>query len=326
MTICYDCNHSLFSRVYGLQNIDLIINSTGGNVVYDKWYKYNKVRAIENYCFNFVTMGGDGLATNPKTYVYGFNPNGKELTAINGDEISTKDNCPGSIFIYDIGLDDGESSRELSINQKKSINKNYQLKFPVGRSSEILKDAKKLTETIYVQEKGNLNIIYVLVEGDDIFKPEKVLSLLYSKKLRELHNKRYIIINRYETIDEEFFQNKLSVVLKVRSMENFCGVILESKNINNCYQSGKNRTAQVIDTIDGEYRIDLSRTTGPEAIWKNKDGMRASWRNNFEWLINKISKENMFQLWFNVVNVSTIAEKIYATDDLHFWYRREFGD
>ena len=32
MTICYDCNHSLFSRVYGLQDVDLIINSTGGNV------------------------------------------------------------------------------------------------------------------------------------------------------------------------------------------------------------------------------------------------------------------------------------------------------
>lgn len=292
MTICYDCNHSLFSRVYGLQNIDLIINSTGGDVVYDKWYKYNKVRAIENSCFNFVTMGGDGLEANPKTYVYGFSPKGKELIAINGDEISIKDNCPGSIYIYDIGLDDGGSSRDSSINQKKSINKNYHLKFPVGKSYEILKGAKKLTEAIYMQEKGSLNIIYVLVEGDDIFKPEKVLPLLYSKKLKQLNNKRYIIINRYETIDEEFFENKLSLVLKVRSMENFCGVILESKNINNCYQSGKNRTAQVIEVIDGEYRIDLSRTTGPGAIWKNKDGMRASWRNNFEWLVDKISKEN----------------------------------
>ena len=41
MTICYDCNHSLFSRMYGVQNVDIIINSTGGNVKYDKWYKYN---------------------------------------------------------------------------------------------------------------------------------------------------------------------------------------------------------------------------------------------------------------------------------------------
>ena len=293
MTICYDCNHSLFSRVYGLQNVDLIINSTGGNVVYDKWYKYNKARAIENSCFNFVTMGGNGLIKNPKSYVYGFNPNGKELVAINGNNENPQNNYPGSIYIYDTALDDGGSSRDSSINQKKSINRNYHIKFPLGKSSEVLKKAKKLTESLYMQEKGSLNIIYALVEGDDIFKAEKILSLLYSKELKELNNKRYIIINRYETIDKEFFENKLSIVLKVRSMENFCGVILESKNINSCYQSGKNRTAQVIEVIDGEYRIDLSRTTGPEAIWKNKDGMRASWRNNFEWLVDKISKEGV---------------------------------
>lgn len=293
MTICYDCNHSLFSRVYGLQDVDLIINSTGGNVVYDKWYKYNKARAIENSCFNFVTMGGNGLIKNPKAYVYGFNPNGKELKAINRNKENQKNNCPGSIYIYDTALDDGGSSRDSSINQKKSINKNHHLKFPIGESWEVLKKARKLNESLYVQEKGNLNIIYVLVEGDNILKPEKVLPHLYSKKLKELNNKRYIIINRYENINEEFFENKLSILLKVRSMENFCGVILESKNINNCYQSGKNRTAQVIEAIDGEYRIDLSRTTGPEAIWKNKDGMRASWRNNFEWLVNQISKEGV---------------------------------
>lgn len=293
LTICYDCNHSLFSRIYGLQNIDIIINSTGGNVVYDKWYKYNKARAIENSCFNFVTMGGNGLIKNPKAYVYGFNPNGKELVAINGNKENPKNNCPGSIYIYDTALDDGGSSRDLSLNQKKSINKNYHLKFPLDKSWEVLKKAKKLTESLYVQEMGNLNIIYILVEGDDIFKAEKFLPLLYSKELKELNNKRYIIINRYETIDEEFFENKLSILLKVRSMENFCGVILESKNINNCYQAGKNRTAQVIEAIAGEYRIDLSRTTGPEAIWKNKDGMRASWRDNYEWLVDKISKEGV---------------------------------
>ena len=54
MTICYDCNHALFSRMYGIYGIDLIINSTGGNVVYDKWFKYNKVRAIENECYTLV--------------------------------------------------------------------------------------------------------------------------------------------------------------------------------------------------------------------------------------------------------------------------------
>lgn len=55
MTICYDCNHALFSRMWGINGVDILLNSTGGDVIYDKWYKYNKVRAIENQCYNFVT-------------------------------------------------------------------------------------------------------------------------------------------------------------------------------------------------------------------------------------------------------------------------------
>ena len=65
LTICYDCNHAMFSRKYGQSGVDIILNSTGGNVVYDKWFKYNKVRAIENNCFTFVTMAGDGTAAHP---------------------------------------------------------------------------------------------------------------------------------------------------------------------------------------------------------------------------------------------------------------------
>ncbi len=290
MTICYDCNHSLFSRLYGLQGIDILINSTGGDVVYDKWYKYNKVRAIENSSYNFVTMGGDGTVSNPKNYVYGFNRQGKELRPINEKDGDDRLNIPGNIYIYDTSLDDGEPSIDTSLNQAKSVNKNHHLELPVGRTSEILKKARKVRENIYIYPAGDTNIIFCVIEGDDILKPEKVLSLLYSEDLNEVNNKRYIIINKYKSIDEEFYGNKLSVVLKVRSMENFCAVILESDNINNCYQSGKNRTAQVIKDVDGLYKIDLSRTTGPEAIWKNKIGMKASWRKKFQWLIDNANK------------------------------------
>ena len=75
------------------------------------------------------------------------------------------------------------------------------------------------------------------------------------------------------------------MVLKVRSMENFCAVLLESDDINQCFQCGKNRTAQVIRPVNGAFGIDLSRTTGPEAIWKNKVGMKAAWRGNYEFLV-----------------------------------------
>ena len=97
-------------------------------------------------------------------------------------------------------------------------------------------------------------------------------------------------MNKHKHIEDEFFGNKLSVVLKVRSMENFCAVIIESDNINECYQCGKNRMAQVLQAENGRFGIDLDRSTEPEAIWKNKDGMKACWREKFEWLIHQMDK------------------------------------
>lgn len=290
MTICYDCNHALFSRMYGLKGIDVIINSTGGNVVYDKWYKYNKVRAIENYCYNFVTMGGNGKVSDPHSYVYGFNPNGKELKPYNLMKKTTALNSPGGIYVYDTSMDDGHASQDTSLNQLKTSNKNYQFEIPVGSVDKILSQSKKVTDGIYVYKEKDKNIVFCLVEGNDILKPEKVLQLLYADELKKISNKRYIIVNKHKHIEDEFFRNKLSVVLKVRSMENFCAVIVESDNINNCYQCGKNRTAQVLKSENGKFKIDLDRTTGPEAIWKNKVGMKASWRENFEWLIHEMCK------------------------------------
>lgn len=292
MTICYDCNHSLFSRMYGLKDVDVIINSTGGDIVYDKWYKYNKVRAIENSCFNFVTMGGTGNVANPHAYVYGFNRNGKELKPHNLINGNTGLNSPGGIYVYDTLMDDGQAEEDTSLNQLKTSNKNYHIEIPVGDVESLLSKSKKIAEKIYIYNKKDLNIVFCLVEGKDIVKPEKVLPLLYAEELKEIKNKRYIIINRHEFIEDKFYKEKLSVIFKVRSMENFCALIVESENINNCYQSGQNRTAQVLKPEKGIYRIDLNRTSGPEAIWKNKPtGMKASWRENFEWLIHEMVKD-----------------------------------
>ena len=73
-------------------------------------------------------------------------------------------------------------------------------------------------------------------------------------------------------------------------MENYCALIVESDNINKCYQTSKNRNAQVVKAVDVKYGVDLSRTTGPDAIWKNKDGMKAKWRDDIEWLIDMMEE------------------------------------
>lgn len=285
MTICYDCNHALFSRIYGYYGIDLIINSTGGDVIYDKWFKYNKVRAIENRCSTLVTMGGDGRKENSNNYVLGFNGNGGMITPINLNGCSDKNNCPGGLYLYEIAKEPGMAEPDKS-NLTETENKNWQMEFPVGKSADIIKDSKRISDMIYCKKIGNENVVFLLVDGMDILKPEIVQPLLYSDIIKNIPNRRYIIINRHDTVDEKFFIEKLSIVLKVRSMENFCAVILESQNINKCYQCGKNRTAQVVKVVNEMFRIDLERTSGPEAIWKNKQGMRASWRKNYEWLVN----------------------------------------
>jgi len=289
LTICYDCNHAVFSRIYGLQGVDIIINSTGGNVVYDKWYKYNKTRAIENQCYEFVTMGGDGKASNPHCYVYGFTPEGKEMKPeCYRTQDTLQHNVPGSIYIYELSTDDGTAEDDSSLYQQEKENKNSDFDIPVGNIQALLDDAKLLTDGLYIKTVNGKNVVFVVADGENILTPEDFLPLLYYPELKDYSNRRYVLVNRWKSLDRQFYDTKLSVVLKARAMENYCAVILESDIENHCYQSGKNRTAQVVKAVDGVYGVDLERTTGAEAIWKNKVGMRASWRTNYEWLVREM--------------------------------------
>lgn len=289
MTICYDCNHAPFSRMWGINGVDIILNSTGGDVVYDKWYKYNKVRAIENQCYNFVTMGGAGTNNNAHTYVYGFNPEGGELPFHNLMSDTDRTNEINTVYVYDTSLDNREAQVENSLYQKETANKHQDYFFPVEHMHTVLEQAEKIDANIRILSYQGNTLVFCMIEGLSIMHPEYPLRLLYSDKLKEYQNKRYILINYHKKeIEQNFFETKLSIVLKVRAMENFCAVILESPNIKHCYQTGNNRTAQVIPAENGYYGIDISRTSGPEAIWKNKQGMKSDWRNNFEWLISQI--------------------------------------
>ena len=288
MTICYDCNHALFSRIYGMYGVDLIINSTGGNVIYDKWFKYNKVRAIENNCYILVTMGGDDKKDN--NYVLGFNKNGGLLYPKNPYGDSSKHNNPGGLYLYEVKRDAGKPEEDYS-NKYETDNKNWQFRYKIGQHEKFLKTANKITDNIFRKRIDGTNVFFLIVEAEDIFKPEVVQKLLYAKELKKYSDRRYILINKFDKVNESLFKNKLSIVLKVRAMENYCAVILVSENINKCYQSGQTRTVQVVKAINGYWKIDLNRTSGPETIWKDKDvGMKASWRTNYEWLVENVGR------------------------------------
>lgn len=284
LTICYDCNHAPFSRMYGLQDVDLIINSTGGDVVYDKWYKYNKARAIENKCFNLVTMGGFEENKN-KNFTYGFNPNGGLILPINMDG-EEKPSKPGKVYIYDLSSCNLDSTPEKYLYQPQNPCKNVSFEIPVGNSEDVLNKSKCIKENMYVLSVGKFNVIFIIINGNDILKPEKVIPLVYDLELNEYENKKYVIINQHGKIDKSFYSDKLSIILKVRSIENFSAVILESDNINMCYQPTDNKRVQVVKDESNMYGIDLDRAGGPDSVWRETgDRMNKKWRNNFEKLL-----------------------------------------
>ena len=285
LTICYDCNHAPFSRMYGLQDVDLIINSTGGDIVYDKWYKYNKARAIENKCFNLVTMGGFEENKN-KNFTYGFNPNGGLILPINMDG-EEKPSKPGKVYIYDLSSCNLDSTPEKYLYQPQNPCKNVSFEMSVGNSKDVLNKSKCIKENMYVLSVDKFNVIFIIIDGDNILKPEKVIPLLYDSDLKEYENKKYVIINRHEKIDKIFYSNMLSIILKVRAMENFSVVILESDNINMCYQPTDTKGVQVVKAENNVYGIDLDRAGGPDTIWRKNDGStNKKWRSNFEKLLN----------------------------------------
>lgn len=286
MTICYDCNHSLFSRAYGKNGIDILINSTGGNVVHNKWHKFNKVRAIENHCFNFCTMGYSGDYKRINSYVYGYTPTGKSMEYKILPSKKAEQNNIGKVFVYDTSIPCDGTDIDTSINQKETVNRYQHFYFPYVGAKKLISESKMITDNLFIYKYNNYNLVFCLLNNKEILAPEKVLNLMYNSKLKAINNKRYIIINKWRHLDDTIYKTQLSDVLKVRSMENYCAVILESDKFYKCYQCGNNRTAQVVKMIDGKYGLDLDRTSGPETIWKNKNGMKADWRNGFEKLLH----------------------------------------
>lgn len=222
-----------------MNGVDIILNCTGGNVVFDKWNKYNKARSIENNCFSFVTMGGSGEGSNPHNYVYGFTPTGKEMHPIllNGEDKGRR-NYSGGIYVYDMSEYDGTSEIDSSAEQAETVNKKEDFQIPVSGIDALVQKGRNLMDGIRIISHGGLNIVMCLVNGRDIMKPEIVLKLIYAKELKKIPNKRYVIVNRWDAVDMDFYKQQLSVILKVRAMENYCAVILAAQNLCKCFQCG----------------------------------------------------------------------------------------
>ena len=131
LTICYDVMFPIVSRQYGKQGVDIIINTTGGDVNYLKWYTSNKMRAIENECFTFCTMGcNEPFNKKKKSLTFGFDHNGLELESklLEGSKLSTND----GIYVYDVDTKDRKNN--LSLQDFDCVHfdlpKNYSIVIP----------------------------------------------------------------------------------------------------------------------------------------------------------------------------------------------------
>ena len=277
MTICYDSNFPIFSRMYGKQGIDLIISNTWRNANKSKWFKYHKVRSIENNCFSVVTMFHDENTKecNPPTYCFD-----------NKGSLIEQEKCIKNIYVYEINYGNGNAEEDEFINQKESINKNIDIRIPKYNIQKLLNKANAVAKNILCYHHKNQNIIFCIIKGNNILKPEKILSLLYNKKLDSIDNKCFILVNQHKHISEEFFQTQLDTVLKVRAVENLCAVILESENICRCYQCTNYKTSQVVKSKNGYFGIDLKRTHGPKhtGLHQNK-----KWKSNIEFLVKQLT-------------------------------------
>ena len=279
MTICYDCNFSLFSRMYGKEGVDLLVNNTGANAKKSKWFNYTKTRSIENHCNSVVTMFRNEKTKESNPLTYCFNRQGGEIPL---------EKCVNDfVYIYEVEYEKGYPKiDEYYDEQKGSINNSIDIKIPEGHVEKLIEKAKHIDKNIYCYHHKNRNVILCLIKGNDILKPEKALQLLYNKRLDNIENKSFVIVNQYKRLSKCFYQTKLDTVLKVRAVENLCAVILESDKYNKCYQCTYCKDSQIIKPIKGFFGLDLRRTNGPKhtGLHQNKQ-----WNQNIEYLISKLS-------------------------------------
>lgn len=161
------------------------------------------------------------------------------------------------------------------------------MKIPVGNVWKLIEKSEFVDKNVYCYCQKNWNVIFCVINGNEILKPEKVLQLLYNKNLDFIENKSFVIVNQHKHLSDAFFQTKLDTVLKVRAMENYCVVVMESNGFSKCYQCTNYKTSQVVKPTNDFFGIDLRRANGPKRTRLHNS---EKWNSNIEFLVNKVSK------------------------------------
>lgn len=297
LTVCYDSTDPLLNRVWGLSGVDLIANSTGGHVDYKKWTSYQKVRAIENNAFTVCTMAHYDPSKKNHSYAMGFDPWGRPLQFENAEEKVRSGRefpeKPGELYVAELDLSMRNATTKTGvidtyINQEATVNKQQDVILDPETLTELLSSSLclELAKGLYHRRINGVDLIYVVVEGKDVYRPEVIQPLFYAPELKRLANKRYILINRWNALDYNEYACFLLPTLRVRAAENYCACLLISDLMFECIQVGRNKNSQVVAKEKKGFGIDLGRASGPEALWQTKQlGIHKDWRANYEKLV-----------------------------------------
>lgn len=291
--ICYDSSFPLFSRAYGLQGVDLIINSTGQHADYQKWSYYQKVRAIENKCSTLCTMAHAVDEKRNKSFVIGFDPNGKKLQ---NSLVVKKQIGKENIFIYEVSknhkIDYKRGEIDESFDQNETTSQDADLFITTDKISAILKNYK--VDKCYYQEK---NILYVIIKNEEIFKPEIVIEKIFSAlDLNDIKSLKTVIINIWDKIiDAKYYENILLNVLKVRCVENYCGVIYKGVDSLACYQPTNYKKVQKVKYTMQGFGLSTRRMGGIKSTWRNGNLIQKRWLIKYDQLCNYLIGTNSDQ-------------------------------
>ncbi|MBD7914800.1 hypothetical protein H9660_06540 [Clostridium sp. Sa3CUN1] len=183
------------------------------------------------------------------SYVFGFDGYGKKLDFININNYSNIErNTPNGLYVFEIDkkrsdfekFDKNKSEVDEFINGVETVSKNISVELSIDDIEKLINKKNKIEDGLYIKNINEDNLIIAYLENDEIEDPLNILKLLYSKNLKDIKNKKYLILNKWNSLDYKYYETKLSTILKSRAAENFCAVILLSNIKNQCIQVGLN--------------------------------------------------------------------------------------
>ena len=256
MTICYDSLFRLYSACYG--KIDIILNSTGGNVNLKKWKNNTRARSIENKVYTVTTMGMDKLPSSVR------NTNKSMCFTMNGEEINYKNIIADHVYIYE--LPSTGSDLKSFDEQMEAI---FTKDLTMGDYSFEIDKYKNFPNkycNIYEDEKNKMFILRL--ENDNIFSTRKVMETLTSFK--EISNYDYcIVINEWDNNIPQDIEKKLPSVLFTLSMELSVAIILKTPNKCVGIQMGSTRKNSILRIIINDNIAEIDTKFSKNKFKKN---------------------------------------------------------